>query len=82
YLACVGEAHWIAIKTILKYMRRTKDMFLVYGGAELILEGYGNASFQSQSRFIFKLNDGVVAWKSSKQDTTTDSTMKAKYIAA
>ncbi|KAL0445168.1 UNVERIFIED_CONTAM: Retrovirus-related Pol polyprotein from transposon TNT 1-94 [Sesamum latifolium] len=89
YQACAGEAHWTAVKTILKYLRRTKDMFLVYGGGELILEGYSDASFQSdegdaksQSGFVFKLNGGVVAWKSSKQDTTTDSTTEAEYIAA
>ncbi|KAL0288835.1 UNVERIFIED_CONTAM: Retrovirus-related Pol polyprotein from transposon TNT 1-94 [Sesamum calycinum] len=34
-----------------------------------------------QSSFVFKLNAGVVAWKRSKKDTTTDSTMKAEYIA-
>ncbi|KAK4397741.1 Retrovirus-related Pol polyprotein from transposon TNT 1-94 [Sesamum angolense] len=39
--------HWSTIKTILKYPRRTKDMFLVYGSGELILEGYSDASFQS-----------------------------------
>nr|GFB79953.1 hypothetical protein [Tanacetum cinerariifolium] len=27
-----GEAHWTAVKNIFKYLRRTKDMFLVYGG--------------------------------------------------
>ncbi|GJX64516.1 retrotransposon protein, putative, ty1-copia subclass, partial [Tanacetum coccineum] len=26
-----GEIHWTAIKTILKYLRNTKDMVLVYG---------------------------------------------------
>ena len=26
-----GEDHWTAVKGILKYLRRTKDMFLVYG---------------------------------------------------
>ncbi|KAL0345892.1 UNVERIFIED_CONTAM: Secreted RxLR effector protein [Sesamum radiatum] len=64
-------------------------MFLIYGGGELILEGYSDASFKSddddaksQSGFVFKLNGGVVAWKSSKQDTTVDSTMEAEYIAA
>ncbi|KAL0378677.1 UNVERIFIED_CONTAM: hypothetical protein Sradi_3173200 [Sesamum radiatum] len=64
-------------------------MFLNYGGGELILEGYSDASFQSddddvksQLGFVFKLNDGVVAWKCSKQDTTTDSTMEVEYIAA
>ncbi|KAL0394828.1 UNVERIFIED_CONTAM: hypothetical protein Slati_4449000 [Sesamum latifolium] len=47
YQACAGEAHWGAIKSILKYLKRTKDMFLIYGGGELILEGYSDASFQS-----------------------------------
>ncbi|GJT49848.1 retrotransposon protein, putative, ty1-copia subclass [Tanacetum coccineum] len=27
-----GEPHWTAVKTILKYLRYTKDMLLVYGG--------------------------------------------------
>ncbi|KAL0286961.1 UNVERIFIED_CONTAM: Retrovirus-related Pol polyprotein from transposon TNT 1-94 [Sesamum calycinum] len=63
YQACAGEAYWTAVKTILKYLRRTKDMFLAYGGGELVLEGYSDASFQSddddpksQSRLAFKLN--------------------------
>ncbi|KAL0445244.1 UNVERIFIED_CONTAM: Secreted RxLR effector protein [Sesamum latifolium] len=79
------EAHWSAVKTILKYLKRTKDIFLIYGGGELILEGYSDASFQSdddaksQSGFVFKLNGGVVAWKSSKQATTMDSTTKVEY---
>ncbi|KAL0293566.1 UNVERIFIED_CONTAM: Secreted RxLR effector protein [Sesamum calycinum] len=86
YQACAGEAHWTAAKTILKYLRRTKDVFLIYGSGELILEVY--ASFQSddddaksQSGFVFKLNGGVVAWKSSMQDTTANSTTEAEYIA-
>ncbi|KAL0387628.1 UNVERIFIED_CONTAM: Retrovirus-related Pol polyprotein from transposon TNT 1-94 [Sesamum radiatum] len=89
YQACAGEAHWTAVKTILKYLRRTKDVLLVYGGGELILEGFSDASFQSddddaksQSGFVFKLNGGVVAWKRSKQDTSADSTTEAEYIAA
>ncbi|KAL0458415.1 UNVERIFIED_CONTAM: Secreted RxLR effector protein [Sesamum latifolium] len=81
YQACIGMAHWGAVKSILKYLKRTKDMFLIYGGAKIILEGYSDASFQSdddnaksQSGFVFKLNGGMVAWKISKQDTTADST--------
>ncbi|KAL0288406.1 UNVERIFIED_CONTAM: Retrovirus-related Pol polyprotein from transposon TNT 1-94 [Sesamum angustifolium] len=71
--ACAGEAQWTAVKIILKYLRRTKDVFLVYGGGELILEGFSDASFQSddhdaksQSGFVIKPNGGVVARKSSK----------------
>ncbi|KAL0381890.1 UNVERIFIED_CONTAM: hypothetical protein Slati_4610500 [Sesamum latifolium] len=47
YQACAGEPHWSEVKSIFKYLKRTKDMFLIYGGGELILEGYSDASFQS-----------------------------------
>ena len=85
-----GESHWTAVKNILKYLRRTKDMFLVYGGQEeLVVTGYTDASFQtdrddskSQSGFVFTLNGGAVSWKSSKQETVADSTTEAEYIAA
>ena len=48
---------------ILKYLKRTKDMFLVYGGdKELIVNGYVDASFdtdlddsKSRSRYILKV---------------------------
>ncbi|KAL0448164.1 UNVERIFIED_CONTAM: hypothetical protein Slati_1944300 [Sesamum latifolium] len=46
YQACAGEAHCIAIKTILKYLRMTQEMFLVYSGGELVLKGYSDTSFQ------------------------------------
>ena len=85
-----GESHWTAVKNILKYLRRTKDMFLIYGGEEeLVVIGYTDASFQtdrddskSQSGFVFTLNGGAVSWKSSKQETVADSTTEAEYIAA
>ncbi|KAL4272426.1 hypothetical protein GQ457_13G015890 [Hibiscus cannabinus] len=90
YQANPGEGHCTAVKNILKYLRRTKDVFLVYGGEEeLRIKGYTDASFQtdkddsrSQSGFVFCLNGGAVSWKSSKQDTVADSTTEAEYIAA
>ncbi|KAK8535527.1 hypothetical protein V6N13_081851 [Hibiscus sabdariffa] len=90
YQANPGEGHWVVVKNILKYLRRTKDVFLVYGGEkELSIKGYTNATFQtdkddsrSQSGFVFCLNGGDVSWKSSKQDRIVDSTTKAEYIAA
>ena len=30
-----GEDHWTAVKNILKYLRRTKDDILVYGGTDV-----------------------------------------------
>ncbi|XP_068319799.1 secreted RxLR effector protein 161-like [Pyrus communis] len=82
--------HWAAVKTILKYLKRTKDMFLIYGGAtELRVEAYTNANFQSNvddrssnSRYVFTLNGGVVSWKGKKQDVIANSTTEAEYVAA
>ena len=40
YQSDPGDSHWMAVKTILKYLRRTRDTFLVYGGEEeLIVRG-------------------------------------------
>ncbi|KAJ9553605.1 LOW QUALITY PROTEIN: hypothetical protein OSB04_017650 [Centaurea solstitialis] len=89
YQANPGNDHWTVVKNILKYLRQTKEMFLVYGGAEeLSVKGYTDASFQtdrddscSQSGFVFLLNGGAVSWRSSKQSTVADSTTEAEYIA-
>nr|GEX56926.1 retrotransposon protein, putative, Ty1-copia subclass [Tanacetum cinerariifolium] len=87
-----GEAHWIAVKNILKYLRNTKDTFLVYGGdpeAELRVNCYCDAGFEtdrddtkSQTGYVFVLNGGVVVWKSSKQSTTAQHATEDEYIAA
>ncbi|GJW24428.1 retrotransposon protein, putative, ty1-copia subclass [Tanacetum coccineum] len=45
-----GEPHWTAVKTILKYLRYTKDMLLVYGGnpeAELRVDCYRDVRFET-----------------------------------
>ena len=85
-----GMDHWVAVKNILKYLRNTKDLMLVYGGEEhLTVTGYCDAGFQtdnddlkSQTGYVFMLNGGAVCWKSSKQETTADSTVEAEYMAA
>ncbi|GKF23547.1 hypothetical protein Tco_0075869 [Tanacetum coccineum] len=56
-----GDAHWTAVKIILKYLRNTKDMFLVYGGdmkRELRVSCYTDAGYltdaddmKSQTRY-------------------------------
>nr|GEV39028.1 hypothetical protein [Tanacetum cinerariifolium] len=43
------KLHWVAVKHILKYLRNTRDMFLVYGGkpdTELDITGFCDASWQ------------------------------------
>ena len=67
YQSDPGEAHWKVVKTILKYLRNTKDQWLIYGESDLKLVGYTDSSFMSDqddsksvSGFIFTLNGGAI----------------------
>jgi proteasome assembly chaperone (PAC2) family protein len=74
YQKNLGEDHWTTVKNILKYLRKTKDLILVYGGEKhLTIIGYYDVSYQidydkskSQTRYIYMLNGRAVCWKSSK----------------
>ena len=90
YQSNPGMEHWTAVKNILKYLKRTKDMFLVYGGdEELVVKGYVDASFdtdlddsKSQTGYVYILNGGAVSWCSCKQSVVAGSTCEAEYMAA
>ncbi|KAK1607996.1 hypothetical protein QYE76_031669 [Lolium multiflorum] len=89
YQSDPGMEHWTAVKNILKYLKRTKDMFLCYGGdQELVVTSYTDASWNtdpddSKSHgYVFILNGAAVSWCSSKQCTVAKSSTESEYIAA
>ena len=43
------EEHWIAMKNIFKYLKKTKDLFLIFGG---------DSELQFESVFLFNLLEG------------------------
>nr|GEU86207.1 retrotransposon protein, putative, Ty1-copia subclass [Tanacetum cinerariifolium] len=87
-----GDLHWTTVKNILKYLRNTKDMFLVYEGdlkRELRVFCYIDAGYltdaddlKSQTGYVFILNGGVVDWKSAKQSIFATLSAEAEYIVA
>lgn len=89
YQSNPGQEHWVAVKHILKYLKRTRDMMLVYTSNDLVIQGYTDSDFQadrdmlkSTSGSVFTLNGGAIVWRSVKQSSIADSTMEAEYIAA
>ena len=58
-----GVDHWTAVKVILSYLKRTKGIFLGYGGdKEFVIKSYVDASFdtdlddfESLSGYILKV---------------------------
>nr|GFA27347.1 hypothetical protein [Tanacetum cinerariifolium] len=85
-----SDIHWTTVKNILKYIRNTKDMFLVYGGdlkRELRVSCYTDAGYltdaddlKSQTGYVFVLNGGAVDWKSAKQSIFATSFTEAEYM--
>ena len=89
YQSNPNEKYRIAVKNNLKYLRRTKDLFLIFEGGDLRVQRYTDSNFmfdiydkKSISNFVFLCNGSVVSWKSFKQLIIVDSIMKAEYIAA
>ena len=69
YQSETGEEHWIAVKHILKYLRRTRDYMLVYQSESLEPIGYTDSDFQSDidsrkstSGYVFTF-EGVKAYR-------------------
>jgi hypothetical protein len=59
-----------------------------WGEEEIIINVYTNASFQtnreysqSQSGFVFCLDEGAISWKGSKKEIVVHSTTEDKYIS-
>ncbi|GJR94430.1 hypothetical protein Tco_0266604 [Tanacetum coccineum] len=93
YASAIGSIMYATtVKNILKYLRNTKDMFLVYGGdmkRELRVSFYTDAGYltdaddlKSQTGYVFVFNGGVVDWKSTKQSISAASSTDVEYITA
>ena len=68
YQSNSDEEHWTSVKCILKYLRRTKDMFLVFGNGELQIQKFTDSDFMSDiddrkstSESLFICNGGAVS---------------------
>jgi hypothetical protein len=85
-----GKQHWIAVKRIFKYLRKTSDLGLVYRKQSVpLLYGYVDASYascpdtlKSTSGYIFFFAGAAVSWNSKRQTSVANSTLASEYIAA
>lgn len=82
-----SHLHIEAVKTILKYLKGSKDQGIVYKGGTLDIEGYSDSDWagdkkskKSTSGYIFMLNGGPVGWCSKRQATVALSSTEAEYI--
>ncbi|GJY37129.1 zinc finger, CCHC-type containing protein [Tanacetum coccineum] len=76
------------IEKVLKYLKKTMDYSLSYTIYPLVLEGYTDASWitntkddWSTSGWIFLLGGCSISWAFKKQTCITSSTMKSEFVA-
>ncbi|GJV55601.1 retrovirus-related pol polyprotein from transposon TNT 1-94 [Tanacetum coccineum] len=54
-----GELHWTTVKNILKYLRNTKDMFLVYGGNNQVKDNKIDLLVQQYEQFVISEDESI-----------------------
>jgi hypothetical protein len=83
------EAHLVAVKRILRYLKHTPNISLWYpNGARFQLVGYSDSDYadckidrKSTSEGCHFLGRPLVSWTSKKQNSVALSTVKVEYIA-
>ncbi|GKB43117.1 retrovirus-related pol polyprotein from transposon TNT 1-94 [Tanacetum coccineum] len=91
YLANPGKNHWEVVKWILKYLKGTTDIGLVYGrdqGKHVGVGGFVDADYakdpdkgRSTTGYVFMVHGRVVSWKATLQHVVALSTTEAEYMA-
>jgi len=83
-----GKQHWGAVKRILRYLKGTMDVGLLFKPSNVSLEGYCDADWagdldnrRSTTGYIFMIGGVPVSWKSKRQQTVALSTAEAEYMA-
>ncbi|GKA44038.1 hypothetical protein Tco_0736762, partial [Tanacetum coccineum] len=62
YTSNPSTQHWQAIQRVLKYLRKTMDYSLTYTGYPLVLKGYTDASWISNTEDNSSTNGWEVEW--------------------
>ena len=61
YQSDLNENHWKVTKIIFKYLRNTKDQWLVYKKSDMKLMRYTDFSFQSDRDDSKNMSTGIVS---------------------
>ena len=92
YMAHPGKEHWQAVKWILRYLRGSADLGLVFdrnssSGTSVV--GFVDSDYagdldkrRSLTGYLFTLSGSAISWRSTLQSTVALSSTEAEYMAA
>lgn len=90
YLSNFTSIHWDMAKRVLKYLKGTENLGIVYRASDTIDKpmAYCDSDYggdlgdrKSVSGFVVMMNGGPINWKSKKQSVVALSTAEAEYMA-
>ncbi|XP_073039066.1 secreted RxLR effector protein 161-like [Primulina eburnea] len=91
FMSKPSREHWQAVKWLLRYLKETKKLKLVYSRSQQStceVIGYCDSDYaadldkrRSLSGYVFTVGGNVVSWKSSLQHVIALSTTEAEYIS-
>ena len=81
--------HWTAVKRIMRYLKGTTNLGLVYTPqSNNNCVGFSDSDWggdlddrKSTSGYVFQIGGGAVSWRSKKQTSVALSTAEAEYVA-
>jgi transposase InsO family protein len=87
YMESPSIDHHRQLKHLLRYIRGTTDLMLVFGLSDDGLVGHSDSDYaadrddsKSTSAYVYQLFGGPISWKSQKQSVVATSTTEAEYI--
>jgi hypothetical protein len=92
YMERPTEMHVAAVKRILRYLKGTLNLGILYKcktDNNLILQGWSDSDYagdyddrKSTSGYIFTMGTSAICWSSKKQPIVTLSTTEAEFVSA
>ncbi|CAM8929163.1 unnamed protein product [Rhodiola kirilowii] len=88
YTSNPSKDHWQAVHRVIRYLKGTMNLGLVYSEFPSVIEGYSDASWisneedhSSTSGWVFLLGGGAISWTSKKQTCISSSIMESEFVA-
>jgi len=89
FISNTRKEHWLVVKRILRYLKGTSDIRLVYrADNSCSLTGYSDSDFavdldarRSVTGYAFTIGNSLVSWKATLYPTVALSTTEAEYMA-
>lgn len=90
FQSCPSEVHWVHAKRVLRYIRGTLDLGLVFSAEESapVIEAFADADWandpvdrRSLTGFVFRVHGSTVSWLTRKQSTISLSSTEAELVA-